>query len=58
LVLQINGKVRDRLQAPADIDDTAARALALSSEAVQRHLDGRIPRQVIVVPGKLVNIVL
>jgi leucyl-tRNA synthetase len=58
LVVQVNGKVRDRMQAPASIDDEAAQALALSSEAVQRHLDGRPPRQVIVVPGKLVNVVV
>jgi leucyl-tRNA synthetase len=58
LVVQINGKVRDRIQAPADIDDASARTLALQSEAVQRHLDGRLPQRVIVVPGKLVNIVV
>ncbi len=58
LAVQVNGKVRDRMQAPASIDDEAARALALSSEAVQRHLDGRSPRRVIVVPGKLVNVVV
>jgi leucyl-tRNA synthetase len=58
LVLQVDGKIRDRIQVPADIDDNAARALALESEAVQRHLQGRSPARVIVVPGRLVNVVV
>jgi leucyl-tRNA synthetase len=58
LVVQVNGKVRDRIQVPTGIDEESARALALESEAVRRHLDGRTPRRVIYVPGKLVNIVL
>jgi leucyl-tRNA synthetase len=58
LVVQVNGKVRDRFPAPAGIDDASAQALALQSEAVQRHLDGQPPKRVIVVPGKLVNIVV
>jgi leucyl-tRNA synthetase len=58
LVVQVNGRVRDRVQAPADVDDQAARALALASKAVQRHLDGRPPQRVVVVPGKLVNVVV
>jgi leucyl-tRNA synthetase len=57
LVVQVDGKVRDRIQVPADIDADAMQALALSSGAVQRHLDGRQPRRVVVVPGKLVNVV-
>ena len=56
--MQVNGKLRDRVQAPANIDDESARALALGSEAVQRHLDGRAPRRVVVVPNKLVNVVV
>jgi leucyl-tRNA synthetase len=58
LVIQVNGKVRDRIEVPADIDEASARALALNSEAVQRHMDGRRPKRVIVVPGKLVNVVV
>ena len=58
LVVQVNGRVRDRIQAPADIDDASAQALALASEAVQRHLDERSPKRVVVVPGKLVNVVV
>jgi leucyl-tRNA synthetase len=58
LVLQVNGKVRDRIMVPVDIDDQEAKRLALASEAVTRHLAGREPRQVIYVPGRLVNVVV
>jgi leucyl-tRNA synthetase len=57
LVIQVNGKVRDRINVPVDIDDEDARSAALASVAVQRILAGKPPRKVIVVPGKLVNIV-
>jgi leucyl-tRNA synthetase len=58
LVVQVNGKVRDRIVVPAEISDEAARARALESEAVAKLLAGKAPRQVIVVPGRLVNIVV
>jgi leucyl-tRNA synthetase len=58
LVVQINGKVRARLEVPADITEEAARAAALVDENIQRHLGGREPRQVIYVPGRLVNVVV
>jgi leucyl-tRNA synthetase len=58
LVVQINGKVRDRIHAPAGIDAEQAKTAALESEAVQKYLEGKPPRKVIVVPGKLVNIVI
>ncbi len=58
LVVQINGKVRARLEVPANIAEEAARQTALADENVQRHLGGKSPRKVIVVPGKLVNIVV
>jgi leucyl-tRNA synthetase len=58
LVLQVNGKVRDRLTVPADISAEGAKAAALRSEAVQKFLDGKEPRHVIYVPGKLVNVVV
>ena len=58
LVLQVNGKLRDRIQAPADVSEEQARALALENEAVRKHLEGREPRKVIVVPGRLVNVVI
>ena len=58
LVVQVNGKVRDRIEVPADTPDDDLKAAALASENVRRFLDGREPRKVIVVKGKLVNIVL
>jgi leucyl-tRNA synthetase len=58
LVVQVNGKVRDRIQVPAGIDEAEARGRALESPAVQRLLAGKEPRQVIVVPGRLVNVVV
>jgi leucyl-tRNA synthetase len=58
LVVQVNGKVRDRIQVPTDVDEVRARDLAMASEAVRRHLEGKEPRRVIYVPGKLVNIVI
>ncbi|WP_017430177.1 leucine--tRNA ligase [Vreelandella jeotgali] len=58
LVVQVNGKLRARLQAPADADKEAVEALAMADENVKRHTDGKTVRKVIVVPGKLVNIVV
>jgi leucyl-tRNA synthetase len=57
LVLQVNGKVRDRLIVPVTVTEAEAKAAAIANEAVIRALDGRIPRQVIYVPGRLVNVV-
>ncbi len=58
LVIQVNGKLRDRIEVDADITEETAKNLALSSEAIQKHLEGKVPRHVIYVPGRLVNIVL
>jgi len=58
LVVQVNGKLRDRISLPAGVDDETARKAALASPAVQKLLGGKPPRQVIVVPGRLVNIVI
>jgi leucyl-tRNA synthetase len=57
LVLQVNGKVRDRLTVPADISEEEAKRIALENGGVQRFLDGKTPRQVIYIKGKLVNVV-
>jgi leucyl-tRNA synthetase len=58
LVVQINGKVRDKIEAAADVDDETLRQTALASDKIQGWLEGKVPRKVIVVPGKLVNIVI
>jgi len=57
LVVQVNGKKRGEIQVPADISAEDAEQRALAVENVQRILDGREPKKVIVVPGRLVNIV-
>jgi leucyl-tRNA synthetase len=57
LAVQVNGKLRDTLQAPRGLDRAAAESLALASSNVQRQLDGATPRKIIVVPDRLVNIV-
>jgi len=57
LAVQVNGKLRDTLNAPRGLDRAAAEALALASDKVQRQLNGAAPRKVIVVPDRLVNIV-
>ena len=58
LVVQVNGKVRDRLQVPADIDEERAKELALASQRVQSHIAGKQAQRIIYVPGKLVNVVV
>jgi leucyl-tRNA synthetase len=58
LIVQVNGKVRDRIIVPADIDDEQARQQALACDRVQRYLNGQSPKRVIIVPGRLVNIVV
>ncbi len=57
IAIQVNGKLRDTLIVPKDSDKAALEAAALASDKVQRVLDGSIPKKVIVVPGRLVNIV-
>ena len=58
LVLQVNGKLRGKLRAPAGADRQAVEQLALAHEATIRLLDGKPAKKVVVVPGKLVNVVL
>jgi leucyl-tRNA synthetase len=58
LVVQVNGKVRDRVEVPATASEADLRALALSQPNVQAHVDGKEVLKEIVVPGKLVNIVV
>ncbi|HSJ54911.1 MAG TPA: class I tRNA ligase family protein, partial [Anaerolineae bacterium] len=57
IVVQINGKVRDRIQVAAGTDDQEIRRRALENDRVQQHLNGHPPRQLILVPGRLVNVV-
>ena len=57
LMIQVNGKLRGSLRVSKDADKASIEQLALAHEAVQRHLDGGTAKKVIVVPGRLVNVV-
>ncbi len=57
LVVQVNGKVRAKLEVPANADKDTVESLAKAEPNVQKFTDGKTIRKVIVVPGKLVNIV-
>ena len=57
LPIQINGKRRAEIQVPADMSKEDIEKIALSHEAVIRSLDGATPKKVIVVPGRIVNVV-
>ncbi|MBD2441277.1 leucine--tRNA ligase [Nostoc sp. FACHB-110] len=58
LVIQVNGKKRADIQVPAQADKAELEKFARESEVVQRHLEGKEIKKVIVVPGKLVNFVV
>jgi leucyl-tRNA synthetase len=57
MVVQVNGKVRDRIQVSPQIGAEEAETLALSSARVLEHLAGAAPRRVVVRPPTLVNVV-
>ena len=57
LVIQVQGKMRGTLEVPADADAATLEQLALASDVAAKWLEGKAPRRVIVVPGKLVNLV-
>ncbi|CAN5573877.1 leucine--tRNA ligase [soil metagenome] len=58
LVVQVNGKLRDRVEAPSEASEKELLDLALASEKVKAHVDGKQVVKEIVVPGKLVNLVV
>ncbi|PKO73166.1 MAG: leucine--tRNA ligase, partial [Betaproteobacteria bacterium HGW-Betaproteobacteria-17] len=58
LMLQVNGKLRGQIRVAATADKTAIETAALASEAAQKYLEGQPPKKVVVVPGRLVNIVV
>ena len=57
VVIQVNGKLRGKIEVPADASREDVEKLALADEAVLRHTEGLTVRKVVVVPGKLVNVV-
>jgi leucyl-tRNA synthetase len=56
--VQVNGKVRSRVTAPADVTDEALRELALADDATQKAIAGKTVRNVVIVPKRLVNVVV
>jgi leucyl-tRNA synthetase len=57
LVIQVNGRVRDKTEAPVTISEEEVKDLALASPGVQRHTAGKEIKKVIYVPARLVNVV-
>ncbi|WP_025729963.1 leucine--tRNA ligase [Heyndrickxia ginsengihumi] len=57
IVLQVNGKVRNKVQVDRNVDRTELENIALADDKVKEYIDGKTIRKVIVIPGKLVNIV-
>lgn len=58
VVVQVNGKLRDRLKVPAGTDEETLKHVVLKSEKINRILEGRKVKKVIVVPGKVINLVV
>ena len=56
--VQVNGKVRGRITIAADADQATVEAAALADDKVVASLDGKTPKKVIVVPGRMVNVVV
>lgn len=57
LVVQVNGKLRGHIEVPADADRASVEQIAQAAPNVQRYLEGKAIRKIVVVPGKLVNVV-
>ena len=57
LVVQVNGRLRDRIEVPADVSEEDARSVALKSDRIRQFTEGKTVRRVIYVPGRLVNVV-
>ena len=58
LVVQVNGKLRDRIQAPAELEEEGAKQMAFSSEKVEGYLQGKEIKKIIYIKGRLINIVV
>lgn len=58
LMVQVNGKLRGSIEVPADADKASIERTALASEAAQKFMEGKPAKKIIVVPGKLINIVV
>lgn len=58
IIVQINGRVRDRIEAAPDLSEEQVKELAFSQKKVQNWLDGKKPKKIIFVPNKLINLVI
>ncbi|MCX6779079.1 MAG: class I tRNA ligase family protein, partial [Candidatus Magasanikbacteria bacterium] len=58
LAVQVNGKLRETIDVAAEITEVEAKKTALASEKIQKWLEGKEPKKIIFVPGKLINIVV
>jgi leucyl-tRNA synthetase len=58
IAVQVNGKLRATIELPRDADRAAAESAALGEAAVQRALDGKPPKKIVVVPNRIVNVVM
>jgi leucyl-tRNA synthetase len=58
LLIQVDGKVRDKIEVKADISEKEAKELALSLEKIKKWVEGKEIKKIIFVPKKLINIVL
>jgi len=57
-VIQVNGKLRGSIRVAAEADKASIEAAALANEDAQKFMEGKAPKKVVVVPGRLVNIVV
>jgi len=58
LIIQINGKVRDRIEVPKGISEEEVKELALSQEKIQKWLGNKQPKKIIYIPSRLINLVV
>ncbi len=58
LIVQINGKVRDRIETKVDISEEEAKKLTLGREKIKKRIVGKKVKKIIFIPGKLINIVI
>jgi leucyl-tRNA synthetase len=58
VAVQVNGKIRARVQVPAGADEAAHKAVALADPAVRPHVDGKTLVKAVIVPGRLINLVV
>jgi leucyl-tRNA synthetase len=58
LIIQVNGKVRDKIEVEADISEERAKELAISSQKIKKWIEGKEIKRVVFVPRKLINIVV